>query len=250
MSYYHAPVHYYKPTYKVSIGDAEGTEGDKLKFKVELDKAAKEDIYIFYKTHDGTAKAGEDYKAEYGVVKIEKGTQSDYIKIKTIDDHKVEPTENFYVKIWEHHKNVYVTDYKGEGTIKDNDKPKEYKLSIKDDAGKEGEKLKFKVELDDKAEKDLVVWYKTEDGTAKAGKDYKPEYDKVVIKAGTDHTYIDIKTKDDHKKEGTEYFKVKIWEHEDNVKPGDYEAIGKIYDNDYKHHHGHHHDYGKGDYVW
>ncbi|MCB4825254.1 Calx-beta domain-containing protein [Roseicella aerolata] len=232
MSYDHAkPVYHFKPKYEVSIGDDTVKEGGTLKFKVELDKVAKEDIYIFYKTHDGTAKAGSDYKAEYGVVKIEKGTKSDYITIKTIEDKTYEPTENMYVKIWEHHKNVDVKDGTGEGTIKDDDKPKEYKLSIKDDAGKEGEKLKFKVELDHKADKDITVWYKTEDGTAKHGHDYKGEYGKVVIKAGTDHTYIDVKTIDDHKKEATEFFKVKIWEHYDNVKPGDYEAIGKIYDN-------------------
>jgi hypothetical protein len=249
--YNHKPDHHHKPTYKVSIGDAEGTEGDKLKFKVELDKVAKEDIYIFYKTHDGTAKAGTDYKAEYGVVKIEKGTQSDYIKIKTIEDNKYEPTESFYVKIWENHKNVDVKDGVGVGTINDDDKPKEYKLSIKDDDGKEGEKLKFKVELDDKADKDIVVWYKTEDGTAKSGHDYKGEYGKVVIKAGTDHTHIDIKTIDDHKKEATENFKVKIWEHEHNVTPGDYEAVGTIYDNDhgYKPPYGHAHGHDKHD-VW
>jgi len=230
----------FKKDLKLSIDDAYAKEGDKLVFKVKLDHKADENIKVFYKTEDGTAKAGQDYKGEHDSVVIKKGDDHAYITVKSIDDKKVEGNEYFKVKIWENEKNVHVADGEAKGTIIDNDFKKDLKLSIDDAHAKEGDKLVFKVKLDHKADENIKVFYKTEDGTAKAGQDYKGEYDSVVIKKGYDHAYITVKSIDDKKVEGNEYFKVKIWEHEKDVFVVDGDAKGTIFDNDhgYKPHHG------------
>jgi len=131
------------------------------------------------------------------------------------------------------------------------DKPDFFKLWITDGAAKEGKKVDFYVKLDHKADHDIVVKYWTFDGTAKAWKDYKPEWDTVVIKKGDDSAKIDIKTIDDHKKEGTEYFFVKIAEKDSHVVIKDDVGKGTIFDNDHhKHHDDHGHDHGKHDWSW
>jgi hypothetical protein len=119
--------------------------------------------------------------------------------------------------------------------------PDFFKLWITDGEAKEGDKVDFYVKLDHKADRDIVVKYWTFDGTAKAWKDYKPEWDTVVIKKDTDSAKIDIKTIEDHKKEPTEYFFVKIDEKYTHVVVKDDIGKGTIFDDDH-HHHGKHHD--------
>jgi hypothetical protein len=120
-------------------------------------------------------------------------------------------------------------------------KPNYYKLSVENAKVEEGETAYFKVKLNEKADHDIKVHYGTKDGTAKDGKDYEGEYGHVWIYKGQDSAKIDIKTIEDWKHEGTEHFKLKIWEHDKYVYVKDGEAKGTIKDDDKKHDDHHHH---------
>ncbi|KAG8461248.1 hypothetical protein KFE25_002437 [Diacronema lutheri] len=56
-------------------------------------------VDVRYKTHDGSAKAGEDYKAAEGTLRFEKGEVQKAVKIGIIDDDEAETDEHFFVKI-------------------------------------------------------------------------------------------------------------------------------------------------------
>jgi hypothetical protein len=121
-----------------------------------------------------------------------------------------------------------------------------YKLSIEDTKVVEGHTAIFKVKLDEVAKHDIKVFYETKDGTAKDGKDYTGEKHYIIIEEGEKYGTINIHTKDDHKIEDKEFFKVKIWEYDHKVKVVDDVAKGWIKDNDKKHDddhgHGHKHE--------
>jgi hypothetical protein len=234
-----------KPNYyKLSIEDAKVEEGEAAYFKVKLDGKADHNIKVFYKTEDGTAKDGSDYKGEYGHVWIYKGQDSAKIDIRTIEDWKHEGTEHFKVKIWENDKHVNVKDGESVGTIKDNDKKhddhhKQPKVTVGDEYKKEGDvghtKFEFKVSLDTEHHKGVMVKYHTEAGTANAfGKhqdDYVPESGYVYVRPGSKHATIDVKVKGDTHKEPNEYFKVVI-DDTSHYKVGDGVGIGTIVNDD------------------
>jgi hypothetical protein len=238
------PHHWGKPNYyKLSVEDAKVEEGDTAYFKVKLDGKADHNIKVYYRTEDGSAKDGKDYKGEYGHVWIYKGQDSAKIDIKTIEDWKHEGTEHFKLKIWEHDKYVHVKDGEAKGTIKDDDKKYDHydqpKVSVGDEYKKEGDvgytKFEFKVSVDTEHHKGLMVKYHTEAGTAnKWGKDqsdYVPESGYVYIKPGSKYGKIDIDVKGDTHKEYDEFFKVVI-DDTHHYKVGDGTGYGWILNDD------------------
>jgi hypothetical protein len=73
-------------------------DGDAI-IRVSLSKKAKRPVTVSYKTVDGSAKAGTDYEKRSGKVTIKKGRTAAKVAIGLIDDHSVEPTETFKVKL-------------------------------------------------------------------------------------------------------------------------------------------------------
>jgi hypothetical protein len=238
---WHQPQEYHKPNeYSVSVSDAKVWEGDTAYVYVRLDgyKKADHDIKINYKTDDGSAKADKDYYGEYnGHVTINKGSDYAKIAVDTKDDHKYEGPENFFVKIWEYDKHVEVKDYKGEVTIKDDDKPPH--VSIDDVKKYEGDHglthFVFKVSVKGEHD-DLYIKYHTEDGTAKTSdKDYIGESGKLHIGEHDKSGYIVVDVKGDYKVEKDEFFKV-VLDDGKNYDLKDAYGIGVIKNDDYDHH--------------
>jgi hypothetical protein len=80
-------------------------------------------VSIPYWTVDGSAKAGEDYKATKGTLEVPAGTLATKISVPVLDDKVKEGNENFFVKLGTPSPTgAAVTRGTGEVVIKDNDK--------------------------------------------------------------------------------------------------------------------------------
>jgi chitinase len=59
--------------------------GADMIFKIELSRPAEQTVVLIYGTVDGTAKAGEDYEAQQGVVTLAPGSQSAEVHVPLIE---------------------------------------------------------------------------------------------------------------------------------------------------------------------
>jgi hypothetical protein len=233
MSGHHTPVVNLKKI------DAKVEEGGTLKYKVEVEHAVKHDLWVKYEVKPGSATEGKDYESEdnHAFVKIKAGEKHAEIKVKTIDDKQVEKAEDLHVKINDSWNYKVGKHDKQEGEIKDNDWFHQPKVYIKDAVSKEGdykkaEDLDFKVWLDKPAHETLRIKYTVDDGTAKAGKDYKDETGWVTFKKGEQFAKIDVDILGDRYKEKHETLYVRLVDN-DKVDVKDGEAKGTILNDDY-----------------
>jgi len=110
----------------VSIGEWEKTVDVPVDLTFASDNDAtstEQTVMIPYYTVDGSAKAGEDYKATKGTLEVKPGTLKANINVPVIDDKNKESNEDFYVKLGTPSPaGSTVTKSAGNVIIKDNDK--------------------------------------------------------------------------------------------------------------------------------
>jgi hypothetical protein len=81
------------------------------------------------------------------------------------------------------------------------------RLEVKDTGAREVDRsARIEVALDKPAEFEVLFDYKTEDGTAKAGKDYEQTIGKGKIPVGSSSSFVDVALIDDEEKEELEAF--------------------------------------------
>lgn len=146
-------------------------------------------VIIEYRTEDGTATAGTDYVGASGTLVFKPGDTQQTIKLQIIDDELFEEDEHFF---------VHLTDLKVQGQSTHSVKltsPKIAKVLILDDdhAGiisfpeatidvPESEGVyEVPVERSSGARGKIRIPFRTEDGTAKAGKDYVETHGYVIF---------------------------------------------------------------------
>ncbi|XP_014250497.1 sodium/calcium exchanger 1 isoform X2 [Cimex lectularius] len=141
-------------------------------------------LMVDYQSEDGSAQAGSDYMAVSGTLIFKPGQKEQLFKIKIIDDDVFEEDEHFFVRL----SNVRVQGAKANGlnTTFKLGEPSVTKINILDDdhsgvfgfpeASVEVSEsvgvYEIVVERKTGARGRVKVPYYTEDGTAKAGKDY------------------------------------------------------------------------------
>jgi hypothetical protein len=112
------------PSPGISISNARMKEGNvsmqNMTFTVKLDKPTYKDVTLAYTTKDGTAKAGEDYIAQSGMVTIPADSTSTQITVPINGDKKYEPNERFRVVLSDPSLGS-LTDATGVGTIVNDD---------------------------------------------------------------------------------------------------------------------------------
>jgi hypothetical protein len=69
---------------KASV-DPVAAGADGMVFKIELSRPAEQTVVLIYGTVDGTAKAGQDYEAQQGVVTLAPGTTSAEVRVPLIE---------------------------------------------------------------------------------------------------------------------------------------------------------------------
>lgn len=164
----------------VEEGDSDKTTAS---FTVSLSTASASDISVEYATSDETAKAGKDYTAKTGTLIIPAKQKSGIITVDVSGDKVYEEDETFKL-ILSNSQGADIDASKGTAicTIKDNDPIPALKfvgevpveVSVKEgDSGTTQQELK--VTLSAACEKEVIIDYVTEDGTATtADNDYIP----------------------------------------------------------------------------
>ena len=183
-------------------------EGDAAAFVVRLSAASGLAVTVSYRTVDGTAVAGSDYKSASGELRFEPGETTQTVSVETLEDELSEDTEQFTVEL-SAPLGATVADGVGEGTISDDDDAPE--LSIDDvPAVSEGETAEFTVRLSATSGRAVTVSYRTVDGTAVAGSDYKSASGELRFEPGEAARTVSVETLADELAEDTEQFTVEL----------------------------------------
>ena len=194
-------------TPKLSIGDAEVTEGGTARFEVTLSEASGQDVTVRVRTSNGTARSGSDYAAVDTTLTFTAGDTQETIKVETIADDDYEEDETFTVRL-SSPSGASIEDGTGDGTITNDDSPP--RLSIDDVTVEEGVRADFEVTLSAQSSLPVTVQYATVDGTAIDGSDYTATSGTLTFSPGTKTRTIRVSTREDQAKEPTENFTVEL----------------------------------------
>ena len=106
----------------ISVADARVEEGDGavLAFAVTLSRAAGGTVAVDYATANGSAHAGDDYRAASGTLKFRAGESSKTIEVAVFDDSHDEGEETLTLRL-SNASSGRVTDGEATGTIKNTD---------------------------------------------------------------------------------------------------------------------------------
>jgi len=106
---------------ELSIEDITVNEDGTATFTVTLSKAIASDVSFDYKSHDGVAKAGEDYTSVDGRLTIVAGETTATITVNITDDFRIDNKEDFHIVLHNPTDNVTITDQSATATIIDNE---------------------------------------------------------------------------------------------------------------------------------
>ncbi len=84
-----------------AAGAATAVEGEVAELRVVLDEPSEVLVTVRWATEDGTAEAGEDYRAADGRLTFRPGDREKTLRVETLDDLRVEPPETFRVRLTE-----------------------------------------------------------------------------------------------------------------------------------------------------
>jgi chitinase len=191
----------------ISIADLSTREGNgehnHFMFSVTLDKASSEPVTVQYKTVDGSATDGSDYKGGTGTVTFAPGITSQTIHVDIAGDTVVEGDETFTVMLSSPVGGT-IADGSATGIIVNDDvaaPPVLPSLSVGDATVVEGNSgtanLLFTVSLSKAATGPVTVQYGTADGTATAGSDYTAKSGTLTFAAGETSKTISVAVKGD-----------------------------------------------------
>ena len=200
----------------VSIADASANEGNSgtanLAFTVTMSKASTKVITVGYATSNGTATAGQDYKATSGTVTFAPGVTSQTINVSVVGDTTVEPDETFAVTL-SNPSGATLTRPSATGTIVGDDVAPPT-VSIANSTANEGNSLSsnmgFTVSLSKASTTPITVRYATSNGTASSGKDYTATSGTITFAAGVTSQAVNVGIIGDTTVESDETFTVTL----------------------------------------
>ena len=112
------------PLTEVSAADASAGEGPdaKLSFVVRLSRAANRRVNVDYATSDGTATAGQDYRADSGTLTFDVGETAKTVSVTVLEDSEDEDAETLTLTLSDPSpSNVRLVDATATGTITNTD---------------------------------------------------------------------------------------------------------------------------------
>jgi hypothetical protein len=187
-------------------------------FVLSLEPALENDATVDFTTRDGSAKAGEDYTATSGTVTMKAGETRLLIPVKILADSIAEDDESFALVLSNPIGATFptgVTEIVTTHTIINDDNsyalnPTGVTAQRLTTEGSSNHTNYFQLALDKAYDHDIIVSYHTEDGTAKAGKDYIALSRKVKIRAGQTKVMLGVIIIADSVKEEDETFSLII----------------------------------------
>lgn len=185
----------------------------KVKISVKITRLGnhKDSVKVRYKTRDGTAEAGKDYAKARGQLTFGPNDTEQSFDITIYEDKEHEPTEEFYVDLKDakgahigHVKTatIVVLDTNGPGVLSFDQE----ELKIPESADKVV--VKVDVHRSKGATGAVSCNYRTEDGSAKAGKDFQEAKGTLEFGHGMTTACIPLEILPKGKYESTEDFRV------------------------------------------
>ncbi len=164
---------------------------ESIQLPIALSRSSDQTVTVQYTSSDGTALAGEDYTASRGIVIFDPGATRGVVEIELNDDDLPEENETFTITLSNVSDHVRILQDTGTGTIIDNDGRASLRV---DDAlvQKEESVVQFRVSLSHPQREIVTAAYQTQDGTAKAGEDYKATAGMLTIPSGTTDAIITV----------------------------------------------------------
>ncbi len=164
---------------------------ESIQLPIALSRPSDRAVTVQYTSSDGTALAGEDYTASRGIVIFDPGATRGVVEIELNDDDLPEENETFTITLSNVSDHVLILQDTGTGTIIDNDGRASLRV---DDAlvQKEESVVQFRVSLSHPQREIVTAAYQTQDGTAKAGEDYKATSGMITIPSGTTDALIAV----------------------------------------------------------
>ena len=220
---------------EISIADASVQEGDSgatnALFNVSLSAPSGFDVTVGYKTANGSATGGTDYKVFDSTLTIPAGATTSSVTIPAFADTTDEDDETFTVSLV-NPANVVIARAVATGTIVDNDPLPNVTLgSLQIVEGDTGTKAaNVAVTLTGRTARTVTVRVVTADGTALAGTDYQAVDTTVTFAPGERTKTVAVPVVGDVDDETTESFTVGIAEI--NNATGGTAATVEILDND------------------
>jgi len=221
----------------LSIEDVSVIEGDSgatsALFSVRLSAASELPVSVSFATADVTALAGDnDYVPAAGLLTFEPGETLKLITVQVNGDLRDEDFETFHVNLGSP-TNASLADGQGLGTILDDDPIPT--LTVNDVTQAEGSSgstaFDFTLSLSAPSEKQVGVYFRTDDGTARAGSDYTPTFGFFHFASGQTALSITVPVSGDTRAATNESFQVRVF-HPQNVTIVDGFAVGTIQDDD------------------
>ena len=207
----------------LDVADARADEGDVLAFVVTLDAAAGHAVTVDYAPADGTAKAGEDYRAVSGTLTFPPGRTARTVEVEALTDFETEDDETFTLTL-SNTSGAKIGDGEARGVVVDVPPPV---LDVADARADEGETLAFVVTLDAAADHAVTVDYATADGTATAGDDYTAVSGTLTFPPGRIERTVEVEALADFEAEDDETFTLTL-SNASGAEIGDGEARGVV----------------------
>ncbi len=157
-----------------SLQFLEGPEGvAELRIPVRLSNRSTLPVTVRYATVDGTARAGQDYRATNGVLVIPPGSVEGIVRIETLGDSVAEGNETFQIVLSEP-QNAALEPVPGRVTVLDDDplpRVDVFDTAVVEQTGPLSSAVAV-VRLSNPSALPVAVPYSTRDGSAVAGTDY------------------------------------------------------------------------------
>ena len=197
---------------RISIADTTVEEGDYARFLVTLSPARDQRVTVRYRTEEGTADEGTDYRGVSRTLTFVPGDTQQSILVWTHEDDIDEPSETFRVEL-SNPIGATIEDGSGTGTIVGEGELEPQTppaLSISDATAAEGRTARFAVTLSPASAQTVTVNYRTASGTAAAGVDFDSVSGTLTFGPYATRQTIAVKTREDELDEPDETFTVTL----------------------------------------
>jgi alpha-tubulin suppressor-like RCC1 family protein len=208
------------PGHEVSVSDVTVMEGDSgsgrsVRVKFTLSQPYPGPVAITWETRDGTATAGEDYRARSRTARVRAGRTESVANVPILADLDVEGDETFEVVVTGVNRaDVSIGKGMGTVTILDDDPTSGPELAVGDVAVVEGDigslRAMVPLTLSQPLGSSIDVIWTTNDGTATAGEDYEPRTRMKRIRPGRTRVFLPVDVLFDTVPEADETFTIEV----------------------------------------
>ena len=227
------------PGVAVRVSDAqveEGRTGERrqLIFVVELSEASEEVIKVDYEAVGVTATAGDassgDFLAKSGTLTFQPGETRKQVVVEVRGDGLGESDETLKL-VLSNPDNVFLADKEGQGLVRDDDGIVVSAIPAIEAGAGDSAVATFEVRLLSRADHDVIVRYRTEDGSARDQLDYIGKAGTLVFEPGETSKLVTVRLVGDDVVEGDETLQLRLFDPENSFIKTDL-AAATIYDDD------------------